>query len=96
MLRRTPLRRVSKKRLSQQPDYERAIQRVFLRDLTCRARYTWPEVECSGRLDPHHVWTQRMWPERRCDPDAMVLACRAHHDAIHSHTDLARQRGLLK
>ena len=96
VLRRTQLARVSPKRRDMQSLYERAVQTVLLRDKGCVVARVWPEVRCSGRLDPHHVWTQRMYPERRCDPEAMVTSCRAHHDAVHAYPVLARQRGVLK
>ena len=95
MLRRSPLRQMSERRRAQQGEYERAVQTVLLRDKGSAVAARWPEVVCRGRIDPHHVWTQRMFPERRCDPDAMVASCRAHHDAIHAYPELARMRGLL-
>ncbi|MGH9095128.1 MAG: hypothetical protein ACRDXE_08200 [Acidimicrobiales bacterium] len=96
-LRRTRLAPVSQKRRDGRDTYEDAKAAVWRRDCgTCTAELTWPEVGCGGRIDPHHVWPQGRYPERRDDPDAMTLVCRAHHDAIHHQDPVrARQLGLL-
>lgn len=94
-MRRTALARVSKKRRADHDEYERVVQRVLLRDQGCRAARRWPEVGCKGRLDPHHIKLQNIYPELRCDPENILTICRAHHDALHAHPKLAKERGLL-
>lgn len=95
---RTRLSQQSDKRRAQQGEYDRARQKVFERDRgTCQAANVWPEIECWGVRDPHHVWPQGVYPERRCDPDAQIVLCRGHHDAVHFGDPIrARQLGLLK
>ena len=94
MMRRARLAQVSKKRQQQLSDYEKAKTAVWYRDGgECRARTLWPDVECDGIRDPHHVWPQGVFPERRCDPEAMVVLCRAHHHHVH-HVSPARARAL--
>jgi hypothetical protein len=102
----TGLKQVSTKRTAARDEYEAAKEQVWRRDRgTCQAgpdrdRHAhpegWPEVECGGRLDPHHVWPTGLYPERREDPDAMIVLCRAHHvQGVHEHPIRARQLGLL-
>ena len=95
-MRRTPLARVSKKRKDLQDLYQRAVQTVMLRDKGCVIADGWPEVRCSGRLDPHHVAPTGRFPELRCEPSNIITACRAHHDAAHAYPELARMRGYLR
>ena len=93
-LRRTRLKPVSERREAGRDAYEDAKAAVWARDRgQCQAERRWPEVACGGRLDPHHVWPQGLYPERRCDPDAMLVVCRRHHDHIH-HVDPRRAREL--
>lgn len=95
LTRRTPLAKVSKKRRAQRYDYEQAVAVVRTRDAnTCQLAGS--DTTCNGPVDPHHVFTQARWPERRCDPDAMVLLCRWHHDWTHGHPKEARKMGLLR
>ena len=95
-MRRTPLRRVSEKRRDLQHIYERAVQTVMLRDRGCKVKEGWPEVRCSGRIDPHHIAPTGRYPELRCDTSNMISSCRAHHNAVHAYPELARIRGYLK
>lgn len=94
-MRRTALRKVSAKRTRQRYDYEQAKAAAWLRD-GGRCQANWPEVSCAGPTDPHHIATQRMYPELRCDPENLVVLCRAHHNAVHENTKTARERGLLR
>lgn len=95
MIRSTPLRKVSRKRAAQRYDYEQAKAAAWLRD-GGRCQADWPEVDCAGPLDPHHIATQRMYPELRCDPENLLTLCRAHHQAVHEDTKTARRKGLLR
>ena len=96
-MRRTPLARVSAKRKDEAHEYDRARTIAFLRDKgVCQAARIWLEVECSGRLDPHHIHPVGRYPELRCDPDNLVTLCRAHHSAAHDADPVrARELGLL-
>ena len=95
-MRRTPLKRVSERRASD--EYLKAREAVWARDRgQCQAARLWREVRCGGRLDPHHIWPQGLYPERRCDPDWMIVLCRRHHTAVHQEDPAkARELGLLK
>lgn len=56
----------------------------------------WLLTPCSGRIDPHHVWPQQRYPERRADVDVLLCLCRQHHESVHAHPAVSRQYGLLK
>ena len=98
MIRRSPLRAVSPKRLAERGDYERAVQRAFTRDrYRCRVGDGWPESgQCFGRITPHHIAPQGRFPELRCEVDNIKTACQVHHQYIHLHPVEARERGLLR
>jgi hypothetical protein len=101
LARRTPLKRftrlkpVSDKRKAQRGDYEQARAVVWRRDVCCQGPARGLDGECWGLLDPHHIKSQRMYPELRCDPDVMVLLCRLHHDSVHGDLRRARALGLV-
>lgn len=105
--RRTPLARtgrlspVSAKRTAQASEYLAALRIVRRRDCGRCVAGRWAGMvtapfptECHGPIDPHHVWpVGRGGP--RCDPENIILLCRAHHDWAHGHPLLARAVGLL-
>jgi predicted secreted Zn-dependent protease len=93
--RRTPLRKQSKKRGAQRYDYQQAKALVWARD-GGRCRLQGSGTACDGPVDPHHVWPQSRYPERRCDPEAMVLLCRRHHEMAHLNPRWAKKEGWLK
>lgn len=94
MLRRSVIKPVSDKRKADHGAYDRAKQIAWNRDHGgCRAAKVWPEVECSGVRDPHHIKPQGRYPELRCDPDNLIVLCRGHHFQIH-HVDPLRARSL--
>lgn len=94
-LRRTPLARVSKKRQAEGPEYERAVQGVFVRDhFVCQGARRGLAHDCYGRLDPHHIWAVGAGGPR-CDPANMVVLCRTAHDLVHLHPVKSRALGLL-
>jgi hypothetical protein len=97
-LKRSRLKPVSDQRRAEEPEYEAMKATVALRDRgRCQAAEIWPEIDCAGPRDPHHVYPTGMFPERRCDPEAVKTLCRAHHDAVHQVDPVrARQLGLLK
>lgn len=99
-----PMRQVSEKRSAEKDDYDDAKAKAWSRDRgTCQAgpdrmrgREGWPEIECGGRADPHHVAPVGQYPELRCDPANLLTLCRAHHDGVHHQDPVkARELGLL-
>ncbi len=95
LLRRTPLRRMSLKRESQLDEYQKAKAAVFLRDGWCQGPKHGMGTPCHGLLDPHHIWPQSRFPEKRCDPEVMILLCRGHHREVHDYPNWSRAMGLL-
>ena len=109
-MKRTPLRRVSRKR--QATLEQRADVREFVleRDQGCRfwqATYdaTCPEPLdfgnqcpqfCDGPLDVHEVTPRGTHPGSELDRDVAICLCRTHHQFIHSRPVLGYQTGLLK
>lgn len=95
MLRRSPLKPVSQSRRDQQTMYDHAVQRAFSRDrFRCVAAALVPDVECGGRLDPHHIKPQNRYPELRCDTANILSVCRYHHRWIGLHPIEAKELGL--
>jgi hypothetical protein len=96
-LRRTRLRPVSQDRLDDEDAWRDTKLAVTARDRgRCQAEIVWPEVACSGRIDPHHVWPVGAGGPR-CDVENVTSLCRAHHDAVHqSDPRRARKLGLLR
>lgn len=96
-MRRTSLAHVSKRRSAESVEYRKAKEQAWLRDRgQCQARRIWPEIDCHGRIDPHHVAPTGRFPELRCDVDNLKCVCRGHHDAIHHQDPVrARELGLL-
>lgn len=95
-LKRTPLRRMSKKRRRESVIYSEK-RKIFLQS------HPWCEVavgvatECVGgnrSTDVHHV-AGRLGGNY-LDESTWKASCRSCHDWIHNHPGQARQRGLLK
>lgn len=100
--RKTPLPYMSAKRRGELKAYQLAKAEVFRRaedsygNPQCQLQAALPTVLCAGPLDPHHVYIQSRHPERRNDPDAMQVACRAHHDYVHAHPAESMESGLIR
>ncbi len=98
-LRRTRLKPVSAKRHDEGAVYAVVKLQVWERDegrCQAQARGLWPELECGGPLDPHHIWPKGRYGPMS-DPDNLIVLCRVHHiEGVHGHTRLARERGLLR
>ena len=95
-LKRTPIRRVSRKRAAAQGAYARAKAEAFeAAEGLCQARI--PDVCTGAAQDLHHVRPRGrgapLVPEKA--EDAAML-CRQCHSWAHANTRLARERGLLK
>lgn len=95
LLSRASLRRVSRKREAQRLDYEQARAVVVARDKVCQGPKHGLWNQCHGVLDPHHIFPTSRYPDRRCDPEAMILLCRFCHEYVHNHPLWARAQGLL-
>ena len=98
MLRRVPLARVSPKRRDMQSLYERAVQTAYLRDKgQCQAAADWPEVECGGRAQVHHIAPVGRFPELRCEVSNLKTLCAVHHFHVHHVNPIrARELGVLR
>lgn len=97
LLRKARLKQVSKKRRRQYADYGLAKAAVWARDKgVCQVHVAHPDSTCQGPIDPHHVYPQSRYPERRCDPEAMVLLCRHHHDLVHLNPRWSKKEGWLR
>lgn len=91
-MRRSPIKPVSKERRDARRERDKLYESVLRRDRwTCQFRGS--ELECKGRLDPHHIV-----PRGRGGKDLagnLITLCRAHHDWVHSHPEEATVKGLL-
>ena len=84
-MKRTPLRRVSKKRQKEMREYNR-LRRQFLDDN--------PNCEvCRKRTDDvHHMAGRGI---NYLDVDTWLSVCRACHNKIHARPSWAREKGYL-
>lgn len=93
-MKRTRLKPRSAKRVEQDERRRDVLMIVHVRDgFRCQAEKVWPEVTCGGRLDGHEPLPRSRGGDP-LDPDQVISICRQHHDCIHSHPTLARERGL--
>jgi hypothetical protein len=58
---------------------------VKRRDRSCRLKDQVPDVPCWGPLDAAHFWTKRSRPAARFNPEAILAACRQHHQWGHAN-----------
>lgn len=95
-MRRSPISRISRKRKAEADAYDRARTAAYLRDRgECQAKTLWPDVECHGRIDPHHL-RPRSRGGALADVENLRCLCRAHHDSVHAYPLRATALGLLK
>lgn len=64
------------------------------RDRGCVAKALVPSVKCKGQHDPHEIIPRSAWRDGIYVLDNVVEVCRAHHDWIDDHPDLAHKVGL--
>lgn len=69
-------------------------QQVLARDGGCVARTLVPEVQCRGRIDPHHALMRSQGGKDTLDD--LIAVCRAHHDHIHANPAQSYSLGLLR
>jgi len=88
-MKRTPLRRVSKKRQSLMRQRRTFVQSLLEEQPPC--------VVCKDRfaVDVHEPLT-RARGGSIVDPDNAVVVCRGCHDWIHDHPEEATLKGLLR
>ena len=103
-MKRTPIRRVSKKRAATFSARRECVRIVLERDLGCRF---WARMNalapqdnrmvdapvCCGPIDVHEP-RHRSQGADPTDPDQCVAICRAHHDWAHTHPIQAKLLGL--
>lgn len=73
-----------------------AVKRVvWRRDRgECQAKDRVPDVRCSGPKDPHEIIPRSAWSKGYLEVDNVITICRAHHDWVGDHPDLAHDVGL--
>lgn len=94
-MKRTPLRRESKKRRAQRQARREAVSVALQRAPYCQASLIWPETRCWGPLHPHEPLSRGRGGSIT-DPDNIVMICAGHHAAVHDNPRLATERGLLR
>lgn len=94
-MKRTPLRRVSKKHAAARREYSK-LSKAFL---AAHPRCEWnapppPWIGCNRRSrDVHHIQGRGKNLNR---VETWVALCREHHDFCHQYPNKARAMGLLK
>lgn len=98
-MKRTPLRRVSRKRQAAQPAYNEFRQTILERDVGCMFwHHAWegPFVEpvaslvgcpqwCSGSLVVHHIIPRSVWPSGLMVESNVITLCAGHHGWVHDN-----------
>lgn len=103
-MKRSPLRRVSKKRQAQLPARRELIDRIHARDVVCQfPRYLlrahlltdgFDPGPCRYPLDVHEIIPRSAWRDGWLHDTNCVLVCRAHHEWIDNYPDEAHEIGL--
>ena len=100
-MKRTPLRRISKKRAKVQRQRARMVSEELELRPTCEVGHiVWwrsdaPNI-CLGRSSELHEPLTRARGGSILDPDNTVAICRNCHRWIHDHPEAATELGLLK
>jgi hypothetical protein len=104
-VKRTPIRRVSKKRAATFPARRECVRIVLERDGGCvfnrrvmehlPLEIGWGKISmrCDGRLDVHEP-RHRSQGADPTDPAQCETLCRAHHDLVHTQPLVAKLLGL--
>lgn len=102
-MKRSPLRRISKRRARLLPARRELVGRIHARDVVCQLpRYLLRahrlhegfEHQCRRPLDVHEIIPRSAWRDGWLDDTNCVLVCRAAHDWIGDHPDEAHEIGL--
>ena len=99
-MKRTPIKRKTelkrgkpiKKRVK--PVAKDVYAQVLARDGGCVARPLVREVQCRGRIDPHHALMKSQGGQDTLED--LIAVCRAHHDWIHANPARSYELGLLR
>ena len=99
-MKRTPLRRVSKKRSKEQRRRNKFVEEELARRELCEAGAViylqGKQSRCSGRAVELHEPLTRARGGSILDPDNTVAVCRNCHRWIHDNPQSATELGLLK
>ena len=88
-MKRTPIRRVSKKMEKRLREYRKLKKTVLQHNIFCEF------PDCHKRaFQVHHVNGRS--GDNLCNTATWMLLCLEHHDWIHSHPKQAREKGYLK
>lgn len=83
-MKRSPLRRQSKKRAKEAPVRRRIVTDALERaNYTCQARHLVPHVACWGPLDVDEYELRSARPGGHLDPENVQVLCRVCHDFKH-------------
>lgn len=104
-MKRSPLRRISKKRSALLPARRALVDRIHARDVICQLPRYWLRAglltvdyrdpgQCSRRLDVHEIIPRSAWRDGWLVDTNCVLICGNHHHWIDNHPDEAHTIGL--
>jgi len=98
-MKRTPIRRVSKKRMRDMREYSKLRKEFLEKHVNCQA---WPVIRCHLKMHglPPPPSTEVHHKAKRgknyLNTDTWLAVCRASHEWIENHKNVARQLGLLE
>ncbi len=96
VLRRSPLRRVSRRRAEEEIPADREWAAAVFARHGGRCFLRGSGVGCGGPIDAHHIAPKGMWPELRHDLTNGLALCRSHHSWAHDNPREARALGHLR
>jgi hypothetical protein len=86
---------MSARRRAEIPERTAVVLAALERDrYRCQAPPLVPEIRCAGPLDPHEIIPRSAWHAGYLRLDNVMILCRAHHDWVGDHPDLAHRAGL--
>lgn len=99
---RSPIPKISQRRLKQRPIYERKV-RAWWRVLEVMASLRgdpyplcyWPGCRRPALRRPHHLLPRSVRPDLICDPLNFAGTCQEHHDHAHRHPAEAYAVGFM-
>lgn len=94
MMRRSPLRSRSAKRVKEDREFAPIRGAAFERDGRCMAPIDWGV--CFGPWTPHHIIPAGRDRTQRLVLENVVTLCTGHHAYAHDHPLEATERGLIR